>query len=65
MHPELEKIEALLPDFQYVDSDHDRIVLTVGFTASFYFWGGHLAAQREGLVRCFEAFERTFGDSLA
>ena len=64
MHPELEKIEALLPDFQYVDSDHDRIVLTVGFTASFYFWGGHLETQRGGLVKCFEAFERTFGENL-
>ncbi|WP_426207965.1 type VI immunity family protein [Massilia sp. TWP1-3-3] len=65
MNPEFEKIEALLPDFQYVDSDHDRIVLTVGFTASFYFWNGHEAATREGLVRCFEAFEKAFGEHLA
>jgi hypothetical protein len=65
MNPEFDKIEALLPDFQYVDSDHDRIVLTVGFAASFYFWGGHEAARREALVRCFEAFETTFGEHLA
>jgi hypothetical protein len=41
MSDSLAKIEALVPDFQYVDSDHNRIVLTVGFSASFYFWGGH------------------------
>jgi hypothetical protein len=64
VHPELEKIEALLPDFQYLDSDN-QIVLTVGFTASFYFWNGHKAATREGLVRCFEAFEKAFGEHLA
>ena len=65
MNSEFEKIEALVPDFQYVDSDHDRLVLTVGFTASFYFWNGHQAATREALVRCFEAFEAAFGAHLA
>lgn len=65
MNSEFEKIEALVPDFQYVDSDHDQIVLTVGFSASFYFWNGHDAATREGLVRCFEAFESAFGEHLA
>lgn len=65
MNPEFEKIEALLPDFQYVDSDRDEVVLTVGFTASFYFWNGHQASTRERLVRCFEAFESAFGEHLA
>ena len=39
MSDNLARIEALVPDFQYVDSDHNRIVLTVGFSVSFYFWG--------------------------
>jgi hypothetical protein len=39
MSNSLEKIEGLLPDFQYVDED--RIVTTIGFVASFYFWSGH------------------------
>lgn len=37
----LEKIDALLADFQYVDDD--RIVVTTGFVSSFYFWGGHVS----------------------
>ena len=64
MNPELEKIEALVSDFQYLDAD-DQIGLTIGFTASFYFWNGHKAATREGLVRCFEAFEKAYGEHLA
>jgi hypothetical protein len=58
----LEQIEALVPDFQYVEDD--RIVTTVGFAAAFYFWGGHTAARREALVSCIEAFGATYGDDL-
>lgn len=58
----LEKIETLVPDFQYVDDD--RIVMTIGFAASFYFWGGHTAAKRQALVECIEAFEAAYGSEL-
>jgi len=58
----LEQVEALLPDFQYVDGD--RIVLTVGFTASFCFWQGHTPAKRQAVVECVEAFEAAYGDNL-
>lgn len=58
----LEQVEALLPDFQYVDED--RIVVTVAFTASFYFWGGHTAAKRQALADCFEAFLTAYGAEL-
>ena len=57
MSDNLAKIEALVPDFQYVDSDHNRVVLTAGFSASFYFWDGHTSAKREALIECVEAFE--------
>jgi hypothetical protein len=65
VNSQFEEVEALLPDFQYVDSDNDRIVLTVGFTATFYFWNGHTASTREALVKCFEAFEVMFGEHLS
>lgn len=58
----LEQVEALLPDFQYVDGD--RIVLTVGFTASFCFWQGHTPTKRQAVVECVEAFEATYGGNL-
>ena len=62
MTPALEKIEALVPDFQYLDDD--RIVMTIGLAASFHFWGGHTVAKRQGLVECFEAFENAYGSEL-
>lgn len=62
MSTALEQVEALLPDFQYVDDD--RIVVTVAFTASFCFWQGHTAAKRLALVECVEAFEAAYGDKL-
>lgn len=58
----VEQVEALLPDFQYVDDD--RIVVTVAFTASFYFWGGHTTAKRQALADCFEAFAAAYGQEL-
>lgn len=64
MSENLAKIEALVPDFQYVDSDHNRVVMTVGFSASFYFWGGHTAAKRQALIECVEAFEAAYGHEL-
>ena len=64
MDKELAKIEALLPDFQYVDTDNDRVILTVGFAASFHFWDGHTASKRAALADCFEAFEAAFGEHL-
>lgn len=64
MNPELEAIEALVPDFQYVEEETGNIVLTVGFAATFYFWGGHTPQKRQALVECFEAFEAAYGDEL-
>lgn len=64
MSAELEKIESLLPDLQYVDRENERIIVTVGFTAAFYFWGGHTAAKRMALVECIEAFEAAYGVHL-
>lgn len=58
---ELEKIESLRLDFQYIDGETEGVVLTVGFVGSFYFWGGHTVAKRLALVECFEAYEATFG----
>lgn len=58
----LEKIEALVSDFQYVEDE--RIVTTVGFAASFYFWGGHTPTKRKALVDCIEAFEAAYGSEL-
>jgi hypothetical protein len=59
--PELEKIEALRSDFEYIDGDTDGVIMTVGFVGSFYFWGGHTVAKRIALVECFEAYEAAFG----
>jgi hypothetical protein len=64
MSDNLAKIEVLVPDFQYVDSDHNRVVMTVGFSASFYFWGGHTPAKRQALIECVEAFEAAYGGYL-
>ena len=64
MSDNLARIEALVPDFQYVDSDHNRIVLTVGFSVSFYFWGGHTPEMRQALIECVEAFEAAYGPEL-
>lgn len=64
MNTQLASIEALLPDFQYVDADQEHIVLTVGFSATFHFWNGHLAATRAALVRCFAEYEHAFGAHL-
>jgi hypothetical protein len=58
----LETIEALVPDFQYIEED--RIVTTIGFAASFYFWGGHTAAKRQALIECIEAFGKAYGNEL-
>lgn len=64
MNDKLVKIEALVPDFQYIDSDHNRIILTVGFTTSLYFWDGHTQEKRQALVDCVEAFESAYGHKL-
>lgn len=58
----LEKIEALVPDFQYLEKD--EIVTTVGFEVMLYFWGGHTTAKRQALVECFEAYEKAYGKHL-
>lgn len=59
----LEEIENLIPDFQYVEED--RIVLTVGIRATFYFWDGHTANKRNALVECVEAYEQDYGSKLS
>lgn len=64
MSETLESIQALLPDYQYVDTEHNRIVLTTLFTASFYFWGGHTPQKRQALVECIEAFQALYGEHL-
>ena len=55
----LQELEDLVPDYQYVDGD--RVVLTVGIRATFYFWGGHSAPKRKALVECVEAYEQAYG----
>lgn len=67
MSAELEKIESLLPDFQYIErdsDDNDRIIVTVGFMATLYFWGGHTSAKRTALVECIEAYQAAYGEHL-
>jgi len=59
----LQELEDLLPDYQYVDDE--RIVLTVGIRAAFYFWGGHSTLKRKALVDCIEAYEQAYGTELA
>ena len=61
---ELEKIESLRSDFEYIDGDTDGIVMTVGFVASFYFWGGHTTTTRLALAECFDAYKEAYGASL-
>lgn len=58
----LEKIEGLLPDFQYVDDD--RIITSVGLTVSLYFWGGHTPEKRQAIIELFEAYEEAYGSEL-
>lgn len=58
----LQELEDLLPDYQYIDGD--RIVLTVGVRATFYFWGGHSSPKRKALVECIEAYEQAYGKEL-
>jgi len=58
-----EEIEALAADYQYLYGK--RIVVTVGFTASFYFWGGHTPQKRAALADCMEAFEKLYGQHLS
>jgi hypothetical protein len=61
---ELEKIELLRSDFEYIDGETDGIIMTVGFVGSFYFWGGHTVASRLALAECFEAYEAAYGSHL-
>lgn len=58
----LQELEDLLPDYQYVDGE--RIVLTVGLLATFYFWDGHKASVRSALVECIEAYQSNYGSNL-
>lgn len=58
----LQELDNLASDYQYIDED--RIVLTVGVLATFYFWGGHKSSVRAGLVDCVEAFEAAFRSEL-
>ena len=64
MNLHLDEIESRVSDFQYVDADQGRILLTAGVAASFYFWDAHTPNVRSGLVRCFDAFESAFGAHL-
>jgi hypothetical protein len=59
-----ESLEALVPDFQYVDDEHDCIVLTVGLQATFYFWGGHRPDVRTSIADCAQAYEAEYGGEL-
>ncbi|MCO4857332.1 DUF3396 domain-containing protein [Herbaspirillum sp. WGmk3] len=62
MNEKLAEIESLCPDFQYVDDN--RIITSIGMTATFYFWGGHTSEKRQALVDFFEAYEEAFGIHL-
>jgi hypothetical protein len=62
--PELEKIESLRSDFEYIDGDTDGVIMTVGFVGSFYFWGGHTVAKRLALAECFDAYKEAYGARL-
>ncbi|QJE02027.1 DUF3396 domain-containing protein [Massilia forsythiae] len=55
-------LEDLDFDYQYIEDE--RVVMTVGVRATFYFWGGHKAATRSALVECIEAYERLYGAEL-
>lgn len=59
-----ESLEAFVSDFQYVDDEHDRIVLTVGLQATFYFWGGHRSDVRASIADCAQAYEAAYGGEL-
>lgn len=59
----LQELENLVSDYQYIDED--RVILTVGVLATFYFWGGHKTPVRAGLIECVEAFEATYGSELS
>jgi len=58
----LQQLEDLLPDYQYVDGE--RIVLTAGLLATFYFWHGHKSSVRSALVECIEAYQTNYGAYL-
>ena len=60
----LKRIESLEPDFQYINGDNNQIVVTVGFVACFYFWGGHTPHKRDALASCFEAYDSAYGEQL-
>jgi len=57
-----DQTEDLVHDFQYVEDD--RIVMTVGLVATFFFWGGHTQEKRRALVHCVEAFQEQYGSEL-
>ncbi len=59
-----EKIEALRPDYEYIDGDSDSIIATVGFVASFYFWEGHTLEKRLALADCLDAYRAAYGTQL-
>ena len=61
---EFEEVESRRSDFEYIDGDNDQVILTVGFVATFYFWGGHTVQKRLALAECFEAFEAVYGHKL-
>lgn len=61
---ELEKIESLRSDFEYIDGETDGVIMTVGFVGSFYFWEGHTLAKRLALAECFDAYKEAYGVNL-
>ncbi|MES2743708.1 MAG: type VI immunity family protein [Pseudomonadota bacterium] len=64
MSAELEKIESQRLYFEYTNEETGKVVMTVGFVASFYFWGGHTAAKRLALAECFDAYKKAYGDNI-
>lgn len=61
---ELQKIEALRTDFEYIDGDTDGVIVSIGFVGSFYFWNGHSITKRLALADCFEAYQKAYGHQL-
>jgi len=64
MNKSLEFIESRINDFQYADFENNRVVVTAGLQATFYFWGGYQSEVRERIADCAESYENSYGGHL-
>ncbi|WP_233863531.1 type VI immunity family protein [Paraburkholderia adhaesiva] len=51
-------------DLTYTSEDGMDVMVCVGLSGTFYFWGGETQPVREAIVRCFERFQELFGPRL-